>query len=125
MNLLLLLFAFPIATIIYSIVLQKIIRCPILVALTIFASFLIVTFTAFDETFLIYTILYTIIAYITAIITRLAKNIFRRIIRNQNDDDDGSECCMNENVSNANDANTGCCNERSVYDNYNWRRCRR
>ena len=124
MNLLLSLFAFPIATIIYSVVLQKIIRCPILVALTIFASFLIVTFSAFDETFLIYTILYTIIAYITAIITRLAKNIFRRIIRNQNDDDE-SECCMTENVSNASDTNTGCCNERSVYDNYNWRRCRR
>ncbi|MBP3708502.1 MAG: DUF2651 family protein [Clostridia bacterium] len=124
MNLLLLLFAFPIATIIYSVVLQKIIRCPILVALTIFASFLIVTFAAFDETFLIYTILYTIIAYITAIITRLAKNIFRRIIRNQNDDNE-SECCMTENVGNENDTNNGCCNERSIYDNYNWRRCRR
>ena len=57
MNLLLLLFALPIATIIFSIVLQKIIRSPILVALTIFAIFLIVTFAAFDESFLIYTIL--------------------------------------------------------------------
>ena len=34
MNLLLLLFALPLATIIFSIVLQKLINCPILVALT-------------------------------------------------------------------------------------------
>ena len=40
MNILLIFFALPIATIIISIALQKILRCPILVAAIIFAIFL-------------------------------------------------------------------------------------
>lgn len=103
MNLLLLLFALPIATIIFSIVLQKIIRSPILVALTIFAIFLIVTFAAFDESFLIYTILYTILSYITAMITRLFKRLIRRFLCNQNNDDSDNE--DNSDSDNDNDCN--------------------
>ena len=41
MNILLIFFALPIATIIISIALQKILKCPILVAAIIFAIFLI------------------------------------------------------------------------------------
>lgn len=111
---LLLFFAFPIATIIFSIVLQKILRNPILVALTIFAAFLIVTFTAFDESFLIYTILYTILSYITAIITRLARRIFRRLLcpQNENENNDNND---NENQNGDNDG-SGCgCNNRADY----------
>lgn len=63
--------AFPIATIIFAIALQKIFRSPILVAAIIFAIFLIVTFAVFDATFLINTIIYTIIAFITAFLVCL------------------------------------------------------
>lgn len=114
---LLLFFAFPIATIIFSIVLQKILRNPILVALTIFAAFLIVTFSAFDESFLIFTILYTILSYITAIITRLAKRIFRRLLcsqqENENDNDGNDDGCSND----ENDSNCGCNNRSDLYLN--------
>lgn len=61
-------FAFPIATIIISIILQKVIKNPILVAAFVFAVFLIVAFAAFDETFLVAVLIYTIIALITAFI---------------------------------------------------------
>ena len=70
MNTLLIFFAFPIAVIIISAILQKLLRNPIAVAALIFAIFLIVTFAAFDETFLIATLVYTVIALITALIVR-------------------------------------------------------
>ena len=79
-NILLIFFAFPIATIIISIAIQKILRSPILVAAVIFAIFLIVTFAAFDATFLIATIIYTIIAYIIAVLTCIISKIIRKII---------------------------------------------
>jgi len=66
MNTLLIFFAFPIAVIIISAILQKLLNCPIAVAALIFAIFIIVTFAAFDETFLIATLAYTILAFITA-----------------------------------------------------------
>ena len=71
MNNLLIFFAFPIAVIIISAILQKLLKCPIAVAALIFAIFLIVTFAAFDETFLIATLAYTILAFITASIVKL------------------------------------------------------
>lgn len=71
MNILLIFFALPIATIILAIVIEKILRCPILTALTFFAIYLIVAFAAFCASFLIFVIAYTIIAYITAWITEL------------------------------------------------------
>ena len=70
MNTLLIFFAFPIAVIIISAILQKLLRNPIAVAALIFAIFLIVTFAAFDETFLIATLVYTLIALITALIVK-------------------------------------------------------
>ncbi len=83
MNLLLLLFALPIATIILASVFETILHCPIKVAAIFFAIYLVVTFAFFDANFLIFAILYTILAFITAIITRL----ILRLIRNGNDDD--------------------------------------
>ena len=70
MNLLLLFFAIPLAVIILSIVLQKILNCPWLVAATFFAIFLILTFTIGNIEFLILAIGYTIISFITALIIR-------------------------------------------------------
>ena len=58
----------PIATIILAFVLQKLIRIPILTALTFFAVYLILSYTVFDNTFLLITIIYTVLAYITALI---------------------------------------------------------
>ena len=73
MNTLLIFFAFPIAVIIISAILEKILKNPVAVAAFIFAIFLIVTFAAFDETFLIATLVYTIIAFITALIVHFIK----------------------------------------------------
>lgn len=70
MNLLLLFFAIPLAVIILSIVLQKILNCPWLVAATFFAIFLILTFTIGNIEFLILAIGYTIISFITALIIK-------------------------------------------------------
>lgn len=81
MNTLLLFFALPVATIILAIVLEKILRCPILTAATFFAIYLIVAFAAFDSSFLIFVIAYTIIAFITAVI---AEYFFRRYRRENN-----------------------------------------
>lgn len=71
---LLIYFAFPIATIIISIILQKLIKNPVLVAAFIFAIFLIITFAVYDETFLIATLIYTIISLITAFIVCVVCN---------------------------------------------------
>ena len=82
MNILLIFFAIPVAVILLSIVLQRILKCPILVAITAFAIFLIVTFVIGDLTFLIATIVYTIIAYITATLTKIICKLVRRLGRN-------------------------------------------
>lgn len=92
MNVLLLFFALPVAVIIFALVLQKLLDCPILVALTIFAVFLIVTFTVASESFLVFAILYTILAYITAVISRFIKNF----IKSQNN----NNCNCNNNNNN-------------------------
>ena len=68
MNTLLIFFAFPIAVIIFSAILQKLLKNSIAVASIVFAIFIIITFAAFDETFLIATLAYTILAFITAVL---------------------------------------------------------
>jgi len=80
MNLLLLFFALPIATIILAIVIEKILRCPILTAATFFAIYLIIAFTIFDASFLVFVIVYTTLAFIAAL---LAEFFFRRCECNQ------------------------------------------
>lgn len=95
MNILLLFFALPVATILLAIVLQKVLCSPILVAITFFAIYLIVTFSIFDEAFLIFAIVYTILAYITAVIVRFLRNFFRCQNNNSSDDDDSDNSCNN------------------------------
>lgn len=70
MNILLIFFALPIAVIIISAVLQKVLKCPIAVAALIFAIFLVVTFAIGNITLLIATLAYTLLALITAVIVR-------------------------------------------------------
>ena len=74
----------PLATILIAIVLQKLLRSPILVALLVFAVYLILTFTVFTTDFLIAAIIYTIIAFITAVIFRLICCFIRRLDCNDN-----------------------------------------
>ena len=75
MNTVLFFFALPVATIILSIVLQKILRNAFLTAATFLAIYLILAFTAFDESFLVFANAYTILSFVTAII---AEFIFER-----------------------------------------------
>lgn len=101
MNTLLIFFALPIAVIIVSAILEKILKCPIAVAALIFAIFLVVTFAAFDENFLIATLVYTIIAFITALIVHFIKcrhenehnicDLLEDLLHNHNDDDDNHD----------------------------------
>ena len=88
MNLLLIFFALPLATIVFSIALQKIIDNHILVASTIFSIFLIVTFVVGDLNLLIATIIYTIISFLTAIIVKY-------IDENNNENNENNGNCNN------------------------------
>lgn len=94
MNILLIFFALPIATIIISIALQKILKCPLLVAAIIFSIFLIVTFVVGNLNFLVAAIIYAIISFITAFLTCLIcrfLNTYNSNIR---------RCCCDNNNSN-------------------------
>lgn len=79
MSAILLFFVFPIATIIFSIALEKLFNNPILVAAIIFAVFLIVTFVALTTDFLIFVIAYTLIALLTAYLTNVITNLIERL----------------------------------------------
>ena len=78
MNILLIFFALPIATIIISIALQRILKCPPLVAAVIFAIFLIVTFIINRIEFLVDAIIFAIISFITAAIVCFICRFFDR-----------------------------------------------
>lgn len=112
MNFLLLLFALPIATIIIASVLETVLKSPISVAALTFAIYLIVTFAAFDATFLVYAILYTILAFVAAVITRAIINLI-------NDDDDNIVECPNNNNNDNTNNTCGCgCNNRYYGNRY-------
>jgi len=68
----------PLATILIAIVLQRLLKSPILVALLVFAVYLILAFTVFETEFLINAIIYAIIAFITAVIFKLVCCLKRR-----------------------------------------------
>ncbi|MCI8396997.1 MAG: DUF2651 family protein [Clostridia bacterium] len=94
-NLLLLLFALPVATIIIASILETLLNSPLKVTALAFAIYLIVAFAAFDASFLIYVIGYTILALISAVITRVIINFI-----NDDDDDEGCGCGCGCNMSN-------------------------
>lgn len=113
MNLLLIFFAFPIAVIIVSYILEKLLDSPVAVASLIFAIFLIVTFAVFDETFLIATLAYTLLAFITALIARYFCN---------RDESENNICEKLNNILNtlSNNGNNGCnCNNDNDDDEDN------
>lgn len=147
---LLLFFALPIATIILAVVFQKILKCPLLVAATFFAIYLILAFTAFDESFLVNAIVYTILAFIVASIVQFicrvvdndgltirnlrANNIRANRIRTDtlsanevinNDDDDDNNDDNNGNTCGCSNNNGCICNSNNRgYYGYNrgWNR---
>ena len=126
MNTLLIFFAFPIAVIIFSVVLEKLLKNPIIVASLIFAVFLILTFAVFGVNFLIATLAYTILSFLTAFIVHLlCRNeenehnicdLLEDLLSNNsnNDNDNESVCDTVENLlgnSTNNNSNCGCgCN---------------
>lgn len=102
MNIILLIFfAIPLAVIIFSIALQKILKCPPLVAGIIFAIGIIVTFILGNTIFLVATVIYTLISYIVAIITCLITKYFC----NANIDNTCIKKCCNQNIRNTNNNN--------------------
>ena len=114
---LLLFFALPISTIILAIVWQKIIKSPILVALTAFAIYLIVTFAVYDASFLIYTLIYTILAFIAAwtqkiICETIMRNLVIRNITAQNINTDtlSANTIETNEENDANNNGNSCCN---------------
>lgn len=94
-TLLLLFFALPIAVIIISIALQKILKCPFLVAAIIFAIFLVVTFILGNLIFLVATIIYAIIAFITAVLVKLICRLIKELDRRNCNDRDNCFCSDN------------------------------
>ena len=110
---LLIFLALPIATVLLAIVLERVLRSPILVAVTFFALYLIVLFALFATgaitdlaTVLIALIVFTFLAYITAIIVRFIRCICRKFLK---------PCCSicperNEDVGNIIDNNENDCN---------------
>ena len=97
---LLIFFALPIATIIISIALQKIFKCPFLVAAIIFEIFLVVKFILGNLIYLVATIAYTILAFITAVLTNIVCRILRELDRREE-----SHCCSRERNQNSNNNN--------------------
>ena len=77
MNGLLIFFAIPFAVIIISIALQKILKCPVLIAAITFAIFLVTTFIVGNLNILVAGIIYTLISFITAVLTCIIYKILK------------------------------------------------
>ena len=92
-NVLLIFFAIPLAIIIFSIALQKLIKNPFLVASVIFAIILIIVLAFFDSIFLILVIAYTILSFVTAVITKI---ICRLLNRNGQIESSFNNCNVNK-----------------------------
>lgn len=121
MNNLLIFFAIPFAVIIFSIALQKILRCPFLVAGIILAVLLVITFAVGgDTTLLVLSIVYTILSFLVAFLTMMVSRIL-----NNNSNSNGGNILNNNsnntelltiNTNNLNNSDTrignGCCRRR-------------
>lgn len=112
---LLIFFALPLATILLATVFEKILKCPILVAITFFAIYLIILFSLYATGVitnlavgLIAIIIYTIIAFAIAWIVRLIKIIKGRLLN----------CDANEGRTGGRSRETNCeCNCNSETEN--------
>ncbi len=102
MNNLLIFFALPIAVVIFSIILQKIFKCPFIVAGIAFAIFLVVAVVIGTFEALLAGIAYTLLALLTAYIVMLICRINWSennisTISNTNDENAGGCSCNQDN----------------------------
>ena len=109
MNLILFLFIFPIATIIFSIALQKIFGNPLLVSAIILAIFLIATFTVYGVNFLILAIIYSVLALVTAYIVSVFERLANRTIQINLIDNNNNCSCNHDSDDNNCDVDTEAC----------------
>lgn len=94
MNILLIFFAIPLATIILAGILETLIHCPFKVAGIFFAIFIVATFALGGTAILIVAaIIYTLIAFVTAVIVRLLIN---RMCSRCDDQVSGCRFCRDE-----------------------------
>lgn len=119
MNNLLIFFAFPIAVIIISVILQKNLNNPIAVAALTFAIFLVITFAFFDETFLIATLAYTILAFITAFIAKVVCNFNSNNNDTSNTEEENNIC--RSMVNNSTNTINNTLNSNSNLNDYGYR----
>lgn len=116
-TLILILFAIPFAVVVASIALQKLLKCPYLVAAIIFSIFLVIGFAIPDTNYIIAGVIYAILSFITAYITMLV----HRWLKNNNNrnseivtlnNDNGFTTITNGNFNNNNNTNSCGCNRR-------------
>lgn len=102
MNILLIFFAIPLATIILASILETFIRCPIKVAGIFFSIFIVLAFALGGTAILIVAaIIYTILAFLSAFVTMIIQN---RIENEENN------CSCNSNWNNNGNTNCRRCN---------------
>ena len=100
---LLIFFAIPLAIIVISIALQKILRNPFLVAAIVFSIALVIVLAFFDPIYLIAVVAYTVIAFLAALLTCLLCGVLRNSSichcigcggenDNQNNEDENNNC---------------------------------
>ena len=101
---LLLFFAIPLAVVLISIALQKILRNPFLVAGIGFSILLVIVLAFFDTIYLVAVVAYSILSFITAVLTcvlcRVLSDTMCNCMCNNNGDDDNTtdETLLNHNV---------------------------
>ena len=74
---LLIFFSIPLAIIVISIALQKILRNPFLVAAIVFSIALVIVLAFFDPIYLIAVVAYTVLAFLTALLTCMLCGVLR------------------------------------------------
>ncbi len=109
-TILLIFFAIPLAVIIFSIALQKLLKCPALVAEIIFAIGVIITFIIGNLIVLAATLVYTLISYITALIICL---INRYCKHDENNCCRRNHCCNDNNERDLLTISSSCQNNRN------------
>lgn len=100
MDILLIFFILPLATIIIATIMESLLNNPIAVAAFVFSIAIVIVFIAYDASDLIYAIIYTILAYIVAVITCLIRGLCRGNNNDDDDDDDGDSNDNNNSVCN-------------------------
>jgi Ca2+/Na+ antiporter len=102
MNILLIFFAIPLATIILSIIFETLIQCPFKIAGIAFSIFLIIAFALGGSSELIVAaIVYTLLSFLSAYITMFIQN------RTSEEEDDDEENNNNNNNNNGNSNGNG------------------